>query len=164
LGGFTFLPAVLLACFFLVFFLAAIGAVYHRSALPSAGARLRPRFERVRERGRNDDYISGLVEEGFRKEDRRKVKSPTRQTRAWGAQHKPHRRKNPEHSHEWLCHQVEEGSQNPQVQRANLGHPQSMSPAPGRSHDQGVASPATTKGKKWPEDPPLQIKDAARQT
>src|SRR6266851_1358851 len=78
--------------------------------------------------------------------------------------HKPHRRKNLEHSHEWLCHQVEEGSQNPQVQTASLGRPPSMSPAPGRSHDQGVASPATTKGKKWPEDPPLQIKDAVRQT
>src|SRR5713226_565651 len=32
LTGFTFLPAVLLVCFFLVFFLATIGAVYHRSA------------------------------------------------------------------------------------------------------------------------------------
>ena len=37
--------------------------------------------------------------------------------------HKPRRRKNSEHSHEWLCHQVEGGSQNPQVQTPNLGHP-----------------------------------------
>ena len=38
LTGFTFLPAILFVCFLLVFFLGAIGAVYHRSAIPSAWA------------------------------------------------------------------------------------------------------------------------------
>src|SRR5467141_218925 len=41
--GFTFLPAILFVWFLLVFFLAAIGAVYHRSAIPSAWASPRQR-------------------------------------------------------------------------------------------------------------------------
>ncbi len=54
LTGFTFLPVVLLVCFFLVFFLAAIGAVYHRSAIPSAGARM-PRPGRGAEMERREE-------------------------------------------------------------------------------------------------------------
>src|SRR5216683_2430750 len=38
LTGFTFLPAILFVCFLLVFFLAAIRAVYHPSGIPSAWA------------------------------------------------------------------------------------------------------------------------------
>ena len=36
--SFAFLRAIFFVCFFLVFFLGAIGAVYHRSAIPSAWA------------------------------------------------------------------------------------------------------------------------------
>src|SRR6266851_3655996 len=52
--GFTFLRVVLLVCFFLVFFLAAIGEVYHRSAIVSAGARM-PRPGRGAEMERREE-------------------------------------------------------------------------------------------------------------
>src|SRR5260370_12332634 len=73
--GFSFLPAVLLVCFFLVFFLAAIGAVYHRSAIVSAGARMPRRgrgaeMERREERslhyGRDDKLLRGKARRGAR--------------------------------------------------------------------------------------------------
>src|SRR5216683_7171466 len=62
--------------------------------------------------------------------------------------HKPHRRKNLEHSHEWLCHQVEEGSQNPQVQTASLGHPAHSQNSSRKGRRDGEEVGCATKSKK----------------